>query len=151
VHSLQIFSADAAKSNIFAKSASSISALIEQASDGRLTPQHGGSFVSSLGNTQHATGLALSAVKQMAKSGFLELLPKLLSNAAAALAGLSDAAILAWAAGTPEEGSAFLPSGSSTGSAVMLQNHAHASFSLFSMLWQDWPFTVTVTVTWFRT
>jgi len=93
--------------------------------------------VSSLKSTKplgvSATGLALSAVKQLQKSGVLQLLPQLLSDAAAALAGLSDAAILAWAAGTRQQGS-----------VVTLHNHACASYRLFGLCWQDLPFEDTV-------
>jgi len=143
VDSLLAFSTAAANSNIVAKTASG-GTLNKQAADGiPLTPEN--VRKASVGKAQHATGLALSAAKQLQQSGFAELLPQLLSDAAAALAGLSDADILAWAAGTPQEGIAMLLGDSSTGNVVpALQNHACASFNLLNMLWWDYPFTDTV-------
>jgi len=144
VSSLQAFSTAAADSKVFANTAASVSTLMKQMSDGiPLTPQSVRSLTSSLGNTQPTKGLALSALKQVQKSGLLQLLPQLLFDAAAALAGLSDADILAWTASAPQAGSALRQLDGSV-NVQLLQEHACSSFSLFSMFWRDWPLTGTV-------
>jgi hypothetical protein len=86
-------------------------------------------------------GLALSAVQQPQKSGFLQLLPDVLTAASDRLLSVSDTAILVGSTITPQEGraeAALLPDGSPH--IVMLQEHVRDSFDLFESLWEQWPF-----------